>query len=404
MTNKTMKAIEVKHLTKRFLIGEAPKRSLKEYFVNLFTSGGSKKEFKALKNISFEVEKGEFFGIIGRNGSGKSTLLKIISGIYNPSSGKVAVNGKVVPFLELGVGFNMELTARENIFLNGTILGMTRERIAEKFDEIIKFAEIEKFVDTQLKNFSSGMQVRLAFAVAIQAEAEIYIIDEILSVGDFAFQQKCFNLFKSLKKSGKTFILVSHDLGAIREFCDRVMYIKNGDLKVIGKTSEVISDYITQDSRDDVEDAKKKGRNLDTVEGGTLNVEVLDKDKKSIKSTVNDSEVIIRVNYELKPDVLKDPNLIIGFGLFKDGDLFIFGTNSKLEEKKINFKEKGFVDFCIKRFPMLNGHYEVSAAIHNIQNYHYVWKDNATSFDVIQNHPHDGLVNVDVNIFDGNKS
>jgi lipopolysaccharide transport system ATP-binding protein len=401
----TDKAIIVKNLTKKFMIGEAPKRSLKEYFVNIFSGGAHKKEFKALDDISFEIEQGEFFGIIGRNGSGKSTLLKMISGIYKPTTGEVKVNGKIVPFLELGVGFNPELTARENVFLNGTILGMTREKIAEKFDEIIEFAEIGKFVDTQLKNFSSGMQVRLAFAVAIQAEAEIYIIDEILSVGDFAFQQKCFKLFKQLKKSGKTFILVSHDLGAVREFCDRVMYIKDGKIQEIGKTSRIVADYVVQDRRGDLQIGKRKdvdfGRN--TKEGGTIKVEVMDDEGEIIQTITNDPKIKIRVSYTLGENVLKDPNLIIGFGIFKNGDFFIFGTNSKIENKQINFQKEGYVDFVIERFPFLNGRYDISAAIHNTDNHHYVWQDQATGFDIIQNHPHDGMVNLDVEMIDGNR-
>lgn len=396
----TQKAVIVKNLTKKFLIGEAPKQSLKEYFVNPFAKGTHKKEFKALDDVSFEIEKGEFFGIIGRNGSGKSTLLKMIAGIYKPTTGSVKIEGKIVPFLELGVGFNPELTARENVFLNGTILGMTRELIAKKFDEIIEFAEVEKFVDTQLKNFSSGMQVRLAFAVAIQAEAEIYIIDEILSVGDFAFQQKCFKLFKALKKSGKTFILVSHDLGAVREFCDRVLYIKDGTIQDIGKTSKIVSKYIIQDRREDMHLGKVKdvdfGRN--TKEGGTLEVQVLDEDGEQVETFVNDPKFTVRVKYGLSEKALNDPNLIIGFGIFKDGDFFIFGTNSRIEGKKIEFKKEGYLDFVVDRFPMLSGHYDISAAIHNIDNHHYIWQDQATGFDIIKNNPHDGLVNLDVEL------
>lgn len=397
------KAVEVTNLTKKFLIGEAPKKSLKEYFVNPFDNRNSKKEFKALDKLSFEIEKGEFFGIIGRNGSGKSTILKLLAGIYKPTKGRVKIYGRIVPFLELGVGFNPELTARENIFLNGTILGMTRKTIAAKFDEIIEFAEVEKFVDTQLKNYSSGMQVRLAFAIAIQAEADVYIVDEILSVGDYAFQQKCFKLFKRLKKSGKTFIFVSHDLGVVREFCDRVMYIKDGQLQKIGKTSKVITEYIVQDRKEDIRLGKVKdvdfGRN--TKQGGSIEVEVLDDTGDKVETFVNDPVLTIRVSYTLSDEALKDPNLIIGFGIFKDGDFFIFGTNSRIENKQIEFKRKGYLDFKIKRFPLLNGHYDVSAAIHNIDNHHYIWQDQATGFDIIQNHPHDGLVNLDVELVEG---
>ena len=220
-----MAVIEVSSITKIFRIPQERKTQLKEYFVNPFKKN-TYKDFKALDNVSFSVEKGEFLGIIGRNGSGKSTLLKIISNIFLPNRGYVKTEGKVIPFLELGVGFNMELTAKENIFLNGVILGMSRSSLLDKYKDIINFAELEGFENTQLKNFSSGMQVRLAFSIAIQAKGDIYILDEVLAVGDMNFQQKCFNTFRKLKKEGKTIVFVSHSMGAVEEFCDRVILLE----------------------------------------------------------------------------------------------------------------------------------------------------------------------------------
>lgn len=203
----------------------------------------SYEKLHALHDINFEVKKGEFFGIVGRNGSGKSTLLKIIGGIYQPTLGRVRVNGTLTPFIELGIGFNPELTGRENVFLNGAILGLTRKEIKKKYDEIVDFAELEKFMDQKLKNYSSGMQVRLAFSIAIQAHSDILLIDEVLAVGDSAFQRKCFNIFKDIKKQQKTVIFVTHDMGAVQEFCDRAMLIDNGKITLIGKSGKVARAY-----------------------------------------------------------------------------------------------------------------------------------------------------------------
>lgn len=380
------KSVEINNLIKEFEKGQRPKQTLKEYFVSPFNK--EKKEmFRAVNDLSFEVNKGEFFGIIGRNGSGKSTLLKMLAGILEPTSGGVQMHGKVIPFLELGVGFNPELTARENVYLNGTILGMTRAEIEEKFDEIIEFAEVENFVDAQVKNFSSGMYVRLAFAIAIQAEADIYLVDEILSVGDFNFQQKCFNLFKELKKKGKTILFVSHDLGSVREFCDRVMYIKFGKLINIGKTREVVEDYVVND--------RKENRNTNV--GGDLEVELLDKNDKPIESILSDSTIKVRVKYKLKKEALKD-DLVAGFSIWKDEELYIFGTNSEIEGVEIEFKEEGYVDFVIDSYPLLHGHYDFSAAIHNTEGENYVWKEKAAKVAIVRNHEHDGLVNMDIEV------
>lgn len=189
--------------------------------VNYFRGIKGYKEQQVLKDISFEVEKGDFFGIVGRNGSGKSTLLKIISQIYVPEKGKVSVNGTLVPFIELGVGFNPELTGRENIYLNGALLGFTRSEIDAMYDDIVEFAELEEFMDQKLKNYSSVMQVRLAFSIAIKAEGDILVLDEVLAVGDEAFQRKCFEYFASLKKQKKTVILVTHDMASVQRFCTK---------------------------------------------------------------------------------------------------------------------------------------------------------------------------------------
>jgi ABC-type polysaccharide/polyol phosphate transport system ATPase subunit len=235
-------AVSVSGLKKVFKVPFEPRTRLRDHVVHLFRSAGYRR-LEALKDVSLEIRSGEFFGIIGRNGSGKSTLLKILAGIYQPTQGKVKISGRLSPFIELGVGFNPELTARDNIFLNGAILGLDRKQIAAQFDEIIGFAELEDFVDQKLKNFSSGMMVRLAFSVAIRAHAEILLIDEVLAVGDFEFQQKCFNVFRQLKAEGRTIIFVSHDLASINEFSDRVLILDAGVAHGVHPPEEAIAEY-----------------------------------------------------------------------------------------------------------------------------------------------------------------
>ena len=196
--------------------------------------------FNALDNVSFDVKKGEFFGIIGRNGSGKSTLLKILAGIYQPDKGKVKINGMISPFLELGIGFNPELSGRDNVYLNATVLGLTQKQIDEKFDSIVAFSELERFIDQKLKNYSSGMQVRLAFSVSIHANRDILLMDEVLAVGDPSFQEKCLAEFSKYKEMGKTVILVTHDLRIVEAYCDRLLLLQNGVVQMIGGTAEVL--------------------------------------------------------------------------------------------------------------------------------------------------------------------
>lgn len=236
------KILKIKNVSKTFKIPKERKTQLKHYFLNPFHKPEAVK-FDALKNISFEVKTGEFLGIIGRNGSGKSTLLKLIAGIYQPDKGEIKVNGKITPFLELGVGFNPELSARENIFLNGTILGMTRKYLEQKFDEIVDFAEIREFIDMPVKNFSSGMQVRLAFAIAIQSDADIYLVDEVLAVGDASFQKKCLEIFEQFKRENKTVIFVSHSLEQILRFCDKAILLDERKIVFDGKTEDTIEHY-----------------------------------------------------------------------------------------------------------------------------------------------------------------
>ncbi len=238
-----MAIIEIQNLHKEFKIPHERRDSVREHFMNIFKPVSYEK-MNALEDLSFSVNQGEFFGIIGRNGSGKSTLLKILAQTYIPTRGTVKINGSISPFLELGVGFNPELSGRENVFLNGAILGLTQKQIEAKYDEIVAFAELERFMDQKLKNYSSGMHVRLAFSVAIQADADIMLLDEVLAVGDENFARKSAEQFKKFKEMGKTIIFVTHDLLAVRQFCDRVLYLKDGKCVALGETNEIIDKYL----------------------------------------------------------------------------------------------------------------------------------------------------------------
>lgn len=236
-------AIEVKNLSKKFRIYHENRNSVYEAIKGIFSKKKYYENLNVLKNISFSVEKGEMFGIIGKNGAGKTTLLRIISGIYKQDSGTVLVNGSLTPLLGLGVGFEIDMTARDNIIRYGMILGFKKSDIIQRVDAIIKFAGLEKFLDTKLKNFSTGMYQRLAFATAIQVDPDILLIDEALFTGDLGFQQKCFYAIMTFKKRNKSIILVSHDMRPIEEHCDRAMFLNNGIIESIGNPKKVIEDY-----------------------------------------------------------------------------------------------------------------------------------------------------------------
>jgi ABC-type polysaccharide/polyol phosphate transport system ATPase subunit len=235
-------AIEVRDLRKVFRLPHERRDTLREYFLHPF----KRIEYEgnvALDGVSFDIREGECFGIVGPNGSGKSTLMKLIAGIYRADSGKVVVRGRLSPFIELGVGFSPELTGRDNIRINGTLLGLSKRELQRRFDDIVTFAELERFVDQKLKNYSSGMQVRLAYSIAIQVDFDVLLLDEVLAVGDKAFQEKCFETFERFRSEGKTIVFVSHDLEAVRRSCDRALLLELGIPISIGFSEDVLKAY-----------------------------------------------------------------------------------------------------------------------------------------------------------------
>lgn len=238
-----MNAIAIKNLSKKFRIPHEKRTTLFENLVGLIQGGYSYEEFWALKDVTFEVKKGETFGIIGENGSGKTTLLSIIANVLRADEGECRVDGRIAPFLGLGVGFEAELTGRENVYLYGSIMGLDRGEINKKYSEIVGFAELERFMEMKLKNFSSGMYMRLAFAIAVNVDPDILLIDEVLSVGDEAFQKKCMDKIMEFKDAGKTIVFVSHALDAVRNLCGRSLLLTNGKIYSMGSTEKVINDY-----------------------------------------------------------------------------------------------------------------------------------------------------------------
>jgi ABC-type polysaccharide/polyol phosphate transport system ATPase subunit len=262
-------AIVVKDLYKSFKLPHEKHSGVKQLFLQALR-GKIKKGYETqhvLKDISFEIEKGDFFGIVGRNGSGKSTLLKLLAGIYTPDKGHVQTNGSLTPFIELGVGFNPELTGRENVYLNGALLGFSHQEMGAMYDEIVGFAELEKFMDQKLKNYSSGMQVRLAFSIAIRAKSDILVLDEVLAVGDEAFQKKCNNFFNDIKKDkSKTVVLVTHSMDSVRRYCNKALMLEKGEIVAFGDPEEVADDYSKQFINNDTATAIKEKNRYGTGE------------------------------------------------------------------------------------------------------------------------------------------
>ena len=328
-------AVKIDHVSKFFRLPTEATQSLRTSLVNCFKGIKGYKEQHVLKDISFEVEKGDFFGIVGRNGSGKSTLLKIISEIYVPEKGTVTIDGKLVSFIELGVGFNPELTGRENVYMNGAMLGFSTEEIDTMYDDIVEFAELEEFMNQKLKNYSSGMQVRLAFSVAIKAQGDILILDEVLAVGDEAFQRKCNDYFMERKKSGKTTILVTHDMNAVKKYCNKAVLIEDGLIKVVGAPDDVANQYSLDNA------SQKKALNDDfTAEHeaiSDLKVELL----TPAQITPN-QEIKFEISYQVKQDI----PTYIAFSLTDiDRSIWIYNDNS-FDDMTNGEGEKRFVYTC----------------------------------------------------------
>jgi len=418
-------AIQVSNISKTFTIPHEKISTLRGAFVNMFR-GNSYEKFKALDDVSFEVKKGEFFGIIGRNGSGKSTLLKILAGIYQTDKGgKVTINGRISPFLELGIGFNPELSGRDNIYLNATVLGLTTKQINNKFDDIVNFSELRRFIDQKVKNYSSGMQVRLMFSVAIHANREILLMDEVLAVGDTNFQSKCLEEFNKYRDQGKTVVLVTHDIGTVQRYCDRAMLLRNGKIEMIGDPEEVGNKYVYQNMSDEekrifdeekwkrekaekgLEDIKGKEREEEKKRieeekrkqeeerknkvAEITKVEFLDRDGKMKNVFQTGDDLSIRVYFKKNKDI---PAINFGIALFNQENNYIFGINTiidKVDARK--YIEKGYFQVDYINTPLKTNTYFIRSAIFGENDsVAYDFLERSKIFKVVSKNENQGLV------------
>lgn len=390
-------AIKVENLSKTFVIPHEKNVSLKSAAINALNFNRRGFEvFKALKEINFEIKRGEFFGIIGRNGSGKSTLLKILAGIYVPDTGKVTISGKLSPFLELGVGFNPELTARDNVFLGGAILGLSRQEITDKFDRIVGFAELEEFIDMKFKNFSSGMQVRLAFSLAINARADILLMDEVLAVGDVNFQAKCLDEFEKYKKDGKTVILVTHDIVTAQKHCDRLMILDRGVVREVGSPARVGDAYLKmimekENLRLSLKEVAKKKK---TKGPEVTMIEFLDADNKSKKVFHSGDRITIKVYFD---NPTKEKVLNFGIALYTIDDKYVFGVNTIDDQVNTDkMIKRGYYQVSYDNVPLRNGDFYIKTAIRgesNTDNYDYI--ERSEIFKIYTNNIREGLVEME---------
>jgi len=414
-------AIKVEKLSKVYHLYKKPIDRLKESLNPL----GKKyhKDFYALKDVSFEVKKGETVGIIGKNGAGKSTLLKIITGVLSPTSGKVEINGKIASLLELGAGFNLEMTGIENIYLQGTIMGFSKEEIEKKIDDILSFADIGDFIYQPVKTYSSGMFARLAFATAINVEPDILIVDEALSVGDVKFQNKCFKKFQEFKDKNKTILFVTHDTSAVIKYCDKALWLHNGEIKSLGNAEKIVKDYISfmafnQISKKEIINDYKEEKINKTINAKLLSF--------SLKDSFGDKKVILRkgniLDLDFENKEIFSPgeevflileaysyenldNIIVGFMLEDRLNNKILGVNTELFPLKKDLFLKKNTEYLFKikfKLPNLtNGDYLISPAIaEGIQENHiqHHWVHNAICFKVFGNELKDRMdwiLNVD---------
>lgn len=346
-------AISVNHVSKTFKLPHEKHTSIKSAVISRVRgSSQSYESQEVLTDVSFEIKKGEFFAIVGRNGSGKSTLLKMLAGIYSPTSGSIDINGKLTPFIELGVGFNPELTGRENVFLNGALLGFGRKEMEGMYDDIVEFAELRRFMDQKLKNYSSGMQVRLAFSIAIRANSDILLLDEVLAVGDAAFQQKCFNYFENLKAEKKTVVFVSHSMDAVRRFCTQAIYIENGRLTHKGTPAEIADIYLEENME---KPAEAEGETA--AEGTALSARHSLRAKLANQTT---DSMSVTFSYSSKqPD-----EMYIGLSLIKDGISFAELNSANAEP----LTGSGQATYTLDTNLLNGGMYEIGAGLFRKQN------------------------------------
>jgi len=379
-------AIEFEKVSKRFILHHARPRSFQELVIGALWRSRSREELWALKDVSFEVGRGEMLGIIGPNGSGKSTVLKLISRILEPTCGSITVDGKVSALIELGAGFHPDLTGRENVYLNGSILGLSQEQMDAKFKDIVAFAELERFINVPLKHYSSGMYMRLGFAIAINVEPDILLIDEVLTVGDESFQKKCLAKIEELKQQDKTMVFVSHSLETVRKLCDQAIWLEEGEIKSRGSPDKVIYDYLDDLRRKEGVALDEKHRHLryeleeqqlenrwGSGEVQIYDVQLLDGDGEEQHVYQTGDAMRIRLYYEVKEPVVAPPSppeargeshLTFGVGIHRSDGLHIHATNTFAQQVHYDAEAgKGMVELEYEELPLSTGAYAVSVGV-----------------------------------------
>jgi ABC-2 type transport system ATP-binding protein len=367
-------AIKVENVSKTFKLPHEKNTSIKGTVVNFYKRKNTFEQQKALDNVTFEVRKGEFFGIVGRNGSGKSTLLKMLAGIYTPTQGSIKVNGKLTPFIELGVGFNAELTGRENVYLNGALLGFNRAEMQEMYEEIVEFAELERFMDQKLKNYSSGMQVRLAFSIAIRARTDILLIDEVLAVGDEAFQRKCFKYFDELKKQSKTVVFVSHDMSAFEKYCDRGILINSGNLVYSGEPFLISAEYKMLNAIDVNRTPAERSTAL-SFDNSIKQVKLNGGERALLKQG---DKLTVEIN--VKPT--KNTNVVAGISIVRNDGVYVafHSTLKNLPSVKVKSGKACRFLYDIDAGAFMPGVYSIDVALYDDKNDYIDLKSNTGQF------------------------
>lgn len=377
-------AIVVDDVSKRFRVYKERNQSLKAAVMR--GRRAEYEEFWALRGVSLDIPTGSTYGLIGSNGSGKSTLLKCMARILRPDSGSVSVRGKVSALLELGAGFHPELSGRENVYLNGSILGLSKKELDRRFDEIVGFAGLERFIDNPVKNYSSGMYVRLGFSVAINVDPEVLLVDEVLAVGDESFARKCMEKFAEFKEAGKTIVIVSHALGTMRSMCDTVAWLDQGTLRAVGTPGEVVDDY-TESSHDE-RGGGDHGARWGSGEGKIDAIELLGPDGEATTRVRTGEPVTFRFHYTTQEPI---PRPVFGMAIHTVEGQHVTGPNTRDEEcvpDKIS--GTGFCDLRVPRLLLTPGSYDLSASLYDYACLHpYDFRSRAVRFDVEHGDPRD---------------
>lgn len=378
VTGRGDSAVSVVDLSKRFRIYHERNQSLKAAVMR--RGRAEFEEFWALRDVSLEIPRGKTFGLIGENGSGKSTLLKCIARILQPERGSVTARGKIAALLELGSGFHPELTGRENVYLNGSILGVPKRELEKRFDDIVGFAGLERFIDTPVKNYSSGMYVRLGFSVAINVDPEILLVDEVLAVGDESFQRRCNEKFAEFKRDGRTIVLVSHALGSMRNLCDEVAWLQNGTIERVGRPEEVVDVY-AEGSHDDMVVLEDGGVRHGSGEAQITKVEILDAAGLLTRTFRTGDAVTFRLHYSAQQRIERP---VIGFGLHTVEGVHVTGPNTRDAGEVPDWLEgAGHLDLAVPRLMLVPGSYDVSASVFDYACVHpYDFWTRAARFEV----------------------